>query len=256
MIRFLAVLLLALTLPAHAGQVQVAAAANLAAPIREIAAAFQRETGHVAVVALGSTGKFHAQVRNGAPFEVLLAADAETPRRLQAEGLARPGTRFTYAIGQLVLWSAQPGVVDANADVLRKPPRGILAIADPRVAPYGAAAIETLKNLGLLSAWERNFAHAENIAQAYQFAASGNAPIGFVALSQVIQPPPDPPPGGEGPRIVRGSGWIVPAGLHPPIRQDAVLLNPGAANPAAAAFLAYLRSGAARAVLRAAGYTF
>lgn len=244
--RLLAAILLCLTLPAHAGQVQVAAAANLAAPIREIAAAFQRETGHVAVVALGSTGKFHAQVRNGAPFEVLLAADAETPRRLEEEGLARPGTRFTYAIGRLVLWSAQPGVVDAHADVLRMPPRGILAIADPRVAPYGIAAAETLKSLGLFPAWHRHLAHAENISQAYQFAASGNAPIGFVALSQVIQ---------DG-RIVRGSGWIVPADLHAPIRQDAVLLNPGAANPAAAAFLAYLRSDAARTVLRAAGYTF
>ncbi|MEJ5990194.1 molybdate ABC transporter substrate-binding protein [Ramlibacter sp. PS3R-8] len=246
MIRPIFALLVALALPAHAGQVQVAAAANLAAPIRKIATAFQRDTGHAAVVALGSTGKFHAQVRNGAPFEVLLAADAQTPRRLEAEGLARPGTRFTYAIGQLVLWSAQPGVVDSNADVLRKPAHGILAIADPRVAPYGAAAVETLKNLGLLSAWERNFAHAENIAQAYQFVATGNAPLGFVALSQVA----------EDGRILRGTGWIVPANLHAPIRQDAVLLNPGAANPAASAFLAYLRSEPARAVLRAAGYTF
>src|SRR5688572_27256393 len=195
--RFLVALLLVLALPAHAGQVQVAAAANLAAPIQKIAAAFQRETGHVAVVALGSTGKFHAQVRNGAPFEVLLAADAETPRRLEAEGLARPGTRFTYAIGQLVLWSAQPGMVDANA------------------------AVETLKNLGLLAAWERRFAHAENIAQAYQFAASGNAQIAFVALSQVTD---------DGQRVARGSGWIVPENLHTPIRQDAVLLNPGAGN--------------------------
>jgi molybdate transport system substrate-binding protein len=254
--RFLVALLLTLALPAHAGQVQVAAAANLAGPIQKIAAAFRRDTGHTAVVALGSTGKFHAQVRNGAPFEVLLAADAETPRKLESEGLARPGTRFTYAIGQLVLWSAQPGVVDANADVLRKPPRGILAIADPRLAPYGAAAVETLKNLGLLSAWERNFAHAENIAQAYQFAATGNAPLAFVALSQVAEPPPNPPPAGEGPRIVRGSGWIVPAHLHAPIRQDAVLLNPGATNPVASAFLAYLRTEPARALLRASGYTF
>ena len=244
MLRALAALLLASTLSAHGGQVQVAAAANLAAPIGRIAAGFQRDTGHVAVIALGSTGKFHAQVRNGAPFEVLLAADAETPRRLEAEGRVRPGTRFTYAIGRLVLWSAQPGLVDAKADVLRLPPRGILAIADPRVAPYGAAAVETLKNMGLLAAWERHFAHAENIAQAYQFAASGNATMAFVALSQVTE---------EG-KIARGSAWIVPASLHAPIRQDAVLLNAGAANPAATAFLAYLRSDAARALLRAAGY--
>ncbi|MCC2674011.1 MAG: molybdate-binding periplasmic protein precursor [Ramlibacter sp.] len=245
MLRSVLALLLSLTLSAHAGQVQVAAAANLAGPLQKIAAAFQRETGHVAVVALGSTGRFHAQVRNGAPFEVLLAADAETPRRLEAEGLARAGTRFTYAIGRLVLWSAQPGLVDAHADVLRQAPRGILAIADPRVAPYGAAAVETLKNLGLLTAWERHFAHAENIAQAYQFAASGNAQIAFVSLSQVTD---------DGTHIARGSGWIVPANLHAPIRQDAVLLNPGAGNPAAAAFLAFLRSDPARTLLRASGY--
>jgi molybdate transport system substrate-binding protein len=251
MIRPALALLLSLALSAHAGQVQVAAAANLAGTIQKIAAAFQRDTGHAAVVALGSTGKFHAQVRNGAPFEVLLAADAETPRRLEAEGLARTGTRFTYAIGQLVLWSAQPGIVDANADVLRQPPRGILAIADPRLAPYGSAAVETLKNLGLLAAWQGHLAHAENIAQAYQFAASGNAPLAFVALSQVVEPDS----AGEAPRIARGSGWIVPARLHAPIRQDAVLLEKGAANPAASAFLAYLRSDAARALLRAAGYT-
>ena len=186
------------------------------------------------MLALGSTGKFYAQVRNGAPFEVLLAADDETPRRLEAEGLARPGTRFTYAIGRLVLWSAQPGVVDAKAEVLRKPPRGKLAIADPRLAPYGAAAIEALTKLGLLAAWQPRFVQGENIAQAYQFVATGNAPLGFVALSQVM---------------VDGRIGAAPAGscrrnLHAPIRQDAVLLAAGAANPAAAALLAYLRSDA------------
>jgi molybdate transport system substrate-binding protein len=183
-------------------------------------------------------------VRNGAPFEVLLAADAETPRRLEAEGLAVPGTRFTYATGRLVLWSAQPGAVDPRGDVLRQTPRGMLAIADPRLAPYGAAAIETLKNIGVLAAWQPHFAQGENIAQAYQFVASGNAPLGLVALAQVA----------EDGRIARGSGWIVPADLHAPIRQDAVLLQAGARNPAAAAFLQYLRGDTARAILRRAGY--
>ena len=241
---FLATLLLACA--ARAGEVQVAAAANLGPAIRTIAAGFQRDTGHHAVIALGSTGKFHAQVRNGAPFEVLLAADDETPRKLEDEGLARPGTRFTYAIGRLVLWSAQAGAVDANGDVLRQAPRGKLAIADPRVAPYGAAAVETLKNLGVLATWQPHFVQGESIAQAFQFVGSGNAPLGFVALSQVAADA----------RISRGSGWIVPQALHAPLRQDAVLLNPGANNPAAAAFLAYLRGDAARAVLRSAGYGF
>lgn len=245
MIRaLLALLLAAVLLPARAGQVQLAVAANLAGPIRQIAAAFRRDTGHEAVVAIGSTGKFYAQIRNGAPFEVLLAADAETPRRLEAEGLAQPGTRFTYATGQLVLWSATPGLVDARGDVLRAAPTGSLAIADPKLAPYGAAALETLDHLHVRAAWQPRLVQGENIGQAYQFAASGNARLGFVALSQVM----------EDGRIARGSGWIVPAQLHAPIRQDAVLLKRGAANPAAAAFLQYLRGDAARALLRAAGY--
>jgi molybdate transport system substrate-binding protein len=241
---------------AHAGEVQVAAAANLGPAIRQLASAFQQATGHHAVVALASTGKFYAQVRNGAPFEVLLAADEETPRRMEAEGLAVAGSRFTYATGRLVLWSAQPGVVDREGAILRRPPRGKLAIADPRLAPYGAAAIETLRKLGVLAAWEPQLVQGENIAQAYQYAATGNATLGFVALSQVAAgtPPPNPPPGGEGYRFSKGSGWIVPEGLHPPLKQDALLVRPGAGNPAAAAFLEWLRGDAARAILRAAGY--
>lgn len=247
MIRRPALLLALLTvLAARAGEVQVAAAANLGPAVRQIAAAFARDTGHQAVVALGSTGKFYAQIRNGAPFGVLLAADAETPHRLEAEGLARTGTRFTYAIGRLVLWSSQEGVVDAGGAILRQPPAGKLAVADPRVAPYGAAALATLGSLGVLQAWQPHLVQGESIAQAYQFVASGNARIGFVALSQVAQ---------QG-RIARGSGWLVPANHHAPLTQDAVLLNPGATNPAASAFLIYLRGNAARAILRDAGYTF
>jgi molybdate transport system substrate-binding protein len=246
MLRRLALLLILLApVAACAGQVQVAAAANLSAPLQKIAADFHRATGHEALVSLGSTGKLYAQIRNGAPFEVLLAADEETPRKLEAEGLARAGTRFTYAIGQLVLWSAQPGAVDAGGEVLRQP-RGRLASADPRLAPYGAAAVATLKNLGLYAAWEPLLVQGESIAQAYQFAASGNAGLAFVALSQVA----------EDGRIARGSGWIVPQQLHAPLRQDAVLLQAGAGNPVASLFLAYLRGDAARAVLRGAGYRF
>ncbi|HEY0823008.1 MAG TPA: molybdate ABC transporter substrate-binding protein [Ramlibacter sp.] len=231
---------------ARAGDVQVAAASNLANTVQKIAAAFARDTGHRAVVSLGSTGKLHTQIRNGAPFEVLLAADEETPRRLVAEGLAREDTRFTYAIGRLVLWSAAEGVVDTRGEILRQPPKGKLAIADPRVAPYGAAAVATLQKMGVLQAWQPHLVQGESIGQAYQFVASGNARIGFIALSQVA----------ELGRVARGSGWVVPPPLYPPLLQDAVLLNTGAANPAAVAFLTYLRGNAARAILRNAGYTF
>jgi molybdate transport system substrate-binding protein len=224
---------------ARAGEVQVAVAANLGPVIQQLASAFQRASGHRAVVALGSTGKFYAQIRNGAPFEVLLAADEETPRRMEAEGLSVPGSRFTYATGRLVLWSAQAGVVDPEGAVLRRPPRGKLAIADPRLAPYGAAAIATLQGLGVLAAWQPYLVQGESIAQAYQFVATGNAALGFVALSQVKGKQP---------------GWLVPERLHPPLKQDAVLLRHGAGNPAAAAFLAWLRGDGARAILRASGY--
>ena len=228
---------------AGAAETRVAVAANLAAPMEKIAAAFTRDTGHKAVLAFGATGKFYAQVKHGAPFDLVLAADARTPQRLEQEGLAVAGSRFTYATGRLALWSATPGVVDGEGRVLREP-RGRLAVADPRLAPYGAAAMEVLERLGLRAAWTPHLVQAESIGQAWQFVASGNAPLGFVALSQVME---------QG-RIARGSAWVVPARLHAPIRQDAVLLNPGRANPAAAALAQYLRGEAARAILRSHGY--
>jgi molybdate transport system substrate-binding protein len=239
-------LVLAAAGAAQAAQVQVAVAANMAAPMREIAASFSAATGHEAVVVLGSTGKFYAQIRNGAPFEVLLAADPETPARLEREGFALAGSRTTYAIGRLALWSAQEGAVDAAGSVLRQPARGRLAIADPRVAPYGAAALQALAKLGLLAAWQPHLVQGENIGQTFQFVASGNAPLGFVALSQVM----------AGGRVTRGSAWVVPQQLHAPLRQDAVLLRAGQDNPAAAALVAHLRSDAARAILRGYGYGF
>jgi molybdate transport system substrate-binding protein len=242
-------LLLALAmLPAigAAAEVQVAVAANMAGPMQKIAADFARATGHQALLAPGSTGRFYAQIRNGAPFQLLLAADAETPARLEREGFAVPGSRFTYATGRLVLWSARPGAVDANGEVLRQAPRGKLAIADPRLAPYGAAALQVLARLGVLAAWQPQLVQGESIGQAFQFASTGNAALGLVALAQVMV---------DG-RIARGSGWIVPAKLHDPLRQDAVLLKTGQDNPAAIALAAYLRSEAARATLRGYGYEF
>lgn len=228
----------------HAAQVRVAIAANMAGPMQKIAADFERATGHEVIPALGSTGRFYAQLRGGAPFEVLLAADGEIPERLEREGLAVPGSRFTYAIGQLVLWSLDPHGVDPQGNILKQLPRGRLAIADPRLAPYGAAAIQTLTRLGVLTAWRPALVQGESISQAFQYVATGNASYGFVALSQVMT---------EG-RITRGSGWIVPPKYHDPLTQDAILLNGGRSSPAALALLQYLRSEPARATLRSFGY--
>lgn len=231
---------------AHAAEVSVAVAANFTAPMQKIAAAFEQDTGHKAVLSFGSTGKFYAQVKNGAPYQVLLAADDETPARLEKEGLAQPGTRFTYAIGRLVLWSRQTGLVDDKGEVLRKGAFEHLAIADPKLAPYGAAALETLTQMGLLPGLQARLVQGENIAQAYQFVATGNAALGFVALSQVMS---------DG-RIAEGSAWVVPQSLHSGIRQDAVVLANGKDNAAAAALVAYLKGDKARATMRSFGYAF
>jgi molybdate transport system substrate-binding protein len=212
--------------------------------MRKIAAAFEQETGHKTVLSYGSTGRFYAQVRNGAPFHVLLAADDETPARMEREGLGVPGSRFTFAVGRLALWSRQAGIVDNQGDVLKAGRFERIALAEPKLAPYGAAAIEVLDGMGLTSALRPKFVQGENIAQTYQFVASGNAQVGFVALSQVVV---------DG-KLTHGSVWIVPANLHRPIRQDAVLLNAAKANPAAAALLTYLRSERARSLVRSFGY--
>ncbi len=228
----------------QAAEVSVAVAANFTAPMQKIAAAFEQDSGHKVVLSFGATGKFYAQIRNGAPFQMLLAADDETPARLDKEGLTVPGSRFTYAIGKLVLWSAQAGLVDDQGAVLRTGSFERIAVADPKLAPYGAAAVEMLNRLGLLQTLLPRFVQGENIAQTYQFVATGNAALGFVALSQVMV---------DG-RITKGSAWLVPAELHTPIRQDAVILNNAKDNAAAAALAAYLRSDKARAIIRAYGY--
>ncbi|MCM2288004.1 MAG: molybdate ABC transporter substrate-binding protein [Sulfuritalea sp.] len=239
-----ALVLLLVSCLARAGEVQVAVAANFTAPAKRIAADFERDTGHKALLAFGATGKFYAQIRNGAPFEVLLAADDTTPTRLEADGAAVAGTRFSFATGRLALWSARAGYVDAQGAVLQTGKFKHLAIANPKLAPYGAAAVETLTALRLLEPVQAKFVQGENIAQAHQFVASGNAELGFVALAQVMQ---------DG-RIAAGSAWVVPARLHHPIRQDAVLLERGRANPAATAWLKYLRGGKAQAIIKSFGY--
>ena len=240
----LTLIVIPLARPALAAEVNVAVAANFTAPMQVIAADFEQATGHKAQLAFGATGKFYAQIKNGAPFEVLLAADDETPARLEKEGFAVAGSRFTYAIGQLALWSAKPGYVDAKGAVLKQGAFEHLSIANARLAPYGAAAVETLTRLGLLGSVESKFVQGENIAQTYQFISTGNAELGFVALSQIV----------EKGTLKSGSTWIVPSSLHSPIRQDAVVLTQGKDNPAAAALIRFLKTDQARAVIRSCGY--
>lgn len=240
-------LLAAVSVPAgwaQAGEVQVAVAANFALPLEQLAAGFSAATGHSLNVAVGATGKFHSQIGAGAPFEVLIAADDETPKKLIAEGHALAGSRFTYAIGRLVLWSAQPGFVDDQGAVLSTGRFAHLAIANPKVAPYGAAAMQVLKARGLSEVLAPKLVTGQSIGQAFQFVATGNAELGFVALSQVAAPGKPAP----------GSYWVVPQNLYGEIRQDAVLLKAGEKNPAAAALLAYLKSPAAQEVVKSFGY--
>lgn len=229
---------------AQAAEVSVAVAANFAAPLKRIAAAFEQHSGHRVLSAVGSTGSLYAQVVHGAPFQVFLSADQKTIVRLEAEGHLAPGTRHTYATGRLALWSAQPRMVDSQGEVLRGTRIQRLAIANPKLAPYGAAALETLDHLGLRAHWQPRIVQGENIAQVQQFIASGNAPLGFVALSQVML---------EG-RLTGGSVWVVPSSLHTPLKQDAALLKRGVDSAAARAFMDFLRSEPARAIIRAHGY--
>lgn len=229
---------------ASAEEVQVAVAANFTAPMQVIAAAFETDTGHKARLAFGSSGKLYAQIKNGAPFQVLLSADEKIPVKLEQEGLAVANTRFTYAIGQLALWSAKTGTVDQQGEVLQRGNYEYLAIANPKLAPYGAAAVEVLKNRAVWETVQSKLVQGENIAQTYQFVASGNAEIGFVALSQVFK---------DG-KLLHGSAWIVPGNFHAPIRQDAVILSKGKNNIAANALMSYLKSAKAQAIIRAYGY--
>lgn len=231
---------------AHADEVSVAVAANFTAPMQKIAAEFEKDSGHKAVLSFGATGKFYAQINNGAPFGILLAADDTTPAKLAQEGKGVAASRFTYAIGQLVLWSKQAGYVDDKGAVLKTGDYRHIAIANPKLAPYGLAAMETLKNLGLTDQVTPKIVQGENIGQTYQFAASGNAQLGFVALSQVM----------EDGKLREGSAWIVPSTMHEPIRQDAIVLNSAKDNAAATALMEYLKGDKARAIIKSYGYAF
>ena len=238
------ILSLLVSIAVHAGEVQVAVAANFTAPMQAIAAQFEHDTGHKAVLAFGATGKFYAQINNGAPFDILLAADDETPAKLLKEGNGVAGSNFTYAIGKLVLWSTDTNLVDAKGEVLKKGGFKHLALANPKTAPYGTAGQQVMSKLGVLDAIQPLIVQGENIAQTHQFVATGAAELGFVAYSQVI----------KNGSIGSGSAWIVPGNLYDPIRQDAVILVKGKDNPAAAALMTYLKGDKAKAVIRSFGY--
>ena len=235
---------LAFTTLARADVVQVAVAANFTAPARALAEVFARTTGHEAKLSFGATGAFYTQIKNGAPFDVLLAADDERPARLEKEGDTVAGSRFTYATGQLVLWSAKPGLVDDEGAVLKHGQFGKIAIANPKNAPYGAAAVEAMEKLGLAATLQPKLVTGESIGQTFNFIATGNAELGFVALAQVL----------EGGKLKSGSMWVVPAQYHAPIIQDAVILNRAASNPAAKAWMELLKTPQSKALIRSYGY--
>ena len=229
---------------AQAAEVKVAVAANFAQTLKDIAVEFEKDTGHKISISQGASGKFYAQISNGAPFEVFLSADDETPTKLVREGKAIAGSQFTYATGRLVLWSPDATLVDQEASVLKSEKFRHLAIANAKVAPYGMAAVQTMQKLGLLAKLEPRVVQGESIAQAFQFVSSGNAQLGFVALSQVW----------ENGQLKSGSAWMVPEAMHEPLHQDAVLLNPGKEVPAANSLLNYLKSDKARKIMERYGY--
>jgi molybdate transport system substrate-binding protein len=229
---------------AHAAEAQVAVAANFAEPIKAIAAVLQKTTGHTLRISTGASGAFYTQIKNGAPFDVFLSADNERPALLEKDGLAQPGTRFTYATGKLVLWSADAKRVDAKGEVLKSSTLGKVAYANPNTAPYGAAAVQVMERLGLASSLTPKLVQGESIGQTYSFVKTGNADVGFVALSQVL----------EGGRLKEGSVWMVPQTHYDPIRQDAVVLKKGAGNEAALALVKLLQSHNIKDLIRSYGY--
>jgi molybdate transport system substrate-binding protein len=226
--------------PALAGQVQVAVAANFTAPAKDIAAAFKDKTGNEVALSFGASGQFYAQIQQGAPFQVFLSADADRPKAAVDAGLAVADSRFTYAIGKLVLWSKTLDVTKGD-EALKANAFAKLSIANPKSAPYGAAAVEAMTKLGVYDAIQPKIVQGNSIAQAFEFVDTGNAELGFVALSQLAN-------------VTTGSRWLVPKTLYAPIRQDAVLLKTGADDETSKAFLAFLKGPEARAIIEKYGY--
>jgi molybdate transport system substrate-binding protein len=237
--------LLASTL-VNAAEIRVAVAANFAQTLKEIVTLFEKDTGHKVALTQGSTGKLYAQISQGAPFDVLLSADDETPEKLVREGKAVNGTQFTYAVGRLALWSPKSDMVDEGGQVLKTDKFRFIAIANSRVAPYGRAAVQVMQKLGVLNLIEPRVVQGESITQTFQFVSTGNAQLGFVALSQII----------DHGKIKSGSAWIVPETMHEALKQDAVLLNSAKDAAAATALLSFLKSDKAKKIMAAHGYQF
>ncbi len=229
----------------NAGEVKVAVTADFVAPMERIAALFSKQTGHIVKQTQGPSEKLYAQIKKGASFDVLLSADEEIPRRLMREDMAVGGSRFVYAIGRLVLWSAQPDLVDDKGKVLNTATFVKLAMANPRYSPYGTAAKETLTELTMWNAMQRRVDKRDDVVEAYRLAVTERAELAFIALSQVMH---------DG-KISAGSWWIVPETMHEPIRQSAVLLSGAQDVQAAKDFLDFMKSDKARAVMRGYGYT-
>jgi molybdate transport system substrate-binding protein len=229
------------TAVSRAEDVHVAVAANFLATLQQVADRFNQQSVHHVIISSGSTGKLYAQIVHGAPYEIFLAADAERPLRLEREGYGVSGSRYTYARGRLALWSRDAQGVDAEGEVLRSAAMAHLAMANPRTAPYGLAAQQTLEHLALWRRWQPRIVQGEDIGQVLQFVDSGAAEMGFVAFSQVK-------------RRARGSYWLVPQAYHAPLEQQALLLRPGAHAGAARAFMQYLRSADVRRLIEDAGY--
>ena len=228
----------------HAAEAQIAVAANFSEPIKAIAAVLKKTTGHTLKISTGASGAIYTQIKNGAPFDVFLSADNERPEMLEKDGLTQPGTRFTYATGQLVLWSVKAGRVDAKGEVLKAADLGKVAYANPKTAPYGAAAVQVIGRLGLGAALAPKLVQGESIGQTFGFVKTGNADVGFVAMSQLLL----------GGRLKEGSMWVVPPALHDPIRQDAVMLKRGENNEAAQALIKLLQSPNIKELIRSYGY--
>lgn len=226
---------------ALADEINIAVASNFAEPIKEIASRYEARSGHRIKLVFGSTGKHYAQIRHGAPFAAFFAADARRPELLEKEGIARPGSRFTYAVGRIVLWSPQRGYVDNQGSILQQKPFRHLAIANPRLAPYGQAARQFLQSRGLWEGLQDRLVRGENIGQTFQFVRSGSAELGFVAYSQVKRPG----------HPLTGSLWEIPPSEYAPIEQQAVLLEE---SPAARGFIEFIRSEEAIGIIRGFGY--
>jgi molybdate transport system substrate-binding protein len=239
-------LLLSLSWEAQAETTLVAVASDFTKPMVEVAEAFNKSTGHEADLAFGSSGKAFAQIQSGAPYEIYLSASEKYPIELEKSGYAVIDSRFVYAVGKLVLWSAMPGYVDDQGDILKIGNFKHIALADPSHAPYGVVAEEVMKNLGILEKLRPLFVMGENISQTFQFISTGNAELGFIGLAQVI----DVNTG----KIGSGSGWVIPGNLHSPFRQTAVLLKKGAENPAALALMDFLKSPPALAIIQKNGF--